>query len=190
MSFFNKIGEKATEMYNTTAEKTNKITKEVKLKSTISENKNKMTKLYQEIGEEIFNQYTNGELKKVDKDIEEKFYQLELYKKEIDEAQEQIYSLKSLKLCENCKKEMSLIARFCPFCGAEQKNESIYDKNIQNEKESSEDKIEENEITEIVLANEDSKREPIIEISKDTTILDIEEPEIIVEEIGKKEEEE
>ena len=42
MSFFDKLGEKASEVYNSTAEKTNRLTREMKLKSTINDNKEKI----------------------------------------------------------------------------------------------------------------------------------------------------
>ena len=83
---------------------------------------------------------------------------------------------------------MNLVAKFCPFCGTEQKQTAPIKKeeqpkeNQENIAESIE-KLDENEIIEIVTSNDNSKREP--QIISDKTILDVEEPEIIVEEVGK-----
>ena len=189
MGFFDKIGEKASEVYNSTAEKTNKLTKEMKLKSTINDTKGKINKLYQEIGEDLFNKYQEHKLNEIEKDFSEQFYQLELYKKEIDEAQNEIYTLKNIRLCEKCQKEMNSTAKFCPFCGAEQKNIVYNTDNLEkNDEKSSDEDESEIQTQETIIINEESKREPIIEVSNN--ILDIQEPKIIVEEIGNNNEEE
>ena len=182
MSFFNKIGEKASEVYNTTAEKTNKLTREMKLKSAINDNKGKTTKIYQEIGEKIYQSHIKNEKINVEKDFNEQLYQIDLYQKEIDEAQAEIRSLKDLKLCESCAKEMSVAAKFCPFCGTEQKNmQSVnQEEKLETNPEIVMEKIKENVAIENAISNDNSKRTEII---TNKSILDVEEPKIIVEEI-------
>ena len=71
-----------------------------------------------------------------------------------------------------------LLRLFCPFCGIEQK---------ENEKQEDNATKQDNNGDQ-VMASDTSKREPGIILGN--TILDIEEPEIIVEEIGKDEPEE
>lgn len=178
MGFFDKISEKATEVYNTTAEKTNQITREMKLKSGINENKNKIERIYQEIGKIIYDKYKMGEVINAEQDFSEQVYQIDLYVEENEKAQAEIRLLKKLRLCENCEKEISLTARFCPFCGKEQKENNNQENNNTKQEKSEEQ----------VRATDTSKREPGIILSN--TILDIEEPEIIVEEIGKEQSEE
>lgn len=186
MNFFNKIGEKASEVYNTTADKTNKLTREMKLKSSINDNKGKITKIYQEIGEKVYQAHKSNEKVNIEKDFSEQLYQIDLYQKEIEDSQAEIRSLKDLKLCESCLKEMNLTAKFCPFCGAEQKQVEIIKNGEQSEEKKENviepiEKLDENETIEVITSNDNSKREPQLVLDK--TILDVEEPEIIVEEI-------
>ena len=62
MDFLNKLGKKASETYQVTKEKTVKFSEEMKLKGRISEAKNAITNLYEEIGQHVYNQYkTNTE---------------------------------------------------------------------------------------------------------------------------------
>lgn len=189
MSFFDKLGEKASEVYNTTAEKTNRLTREMKLKSTINDNKGKINKIYQEIGEKIYTNHKNKENLVSENEFSEILYQIDLYQKEIEECQNEIRSLKELKLCEKCMKEMNKSAKFCPFCGGEQKdNVSVTNSTEENKNcafEKSIKNIDNNEAIETAISNDNSMRKP--EIVKDNTILDIPEPEVIVEEIGTKE---
>lgn len=135
MGFFDKIGEKATEVYNTTAEKTTKITKEMKLKSNINDNKSKMDKIFQEIGAEIYKKYKNEEQINIQQDFSEQLYQIDIYQAENEVALEEIRALKGLMLCENCKKEINENARFCPFCGTKQQvNENTSNTILDTEK--------------------------------------------------------
>lgn len=184
MSFFNKIGEKASEVYNTTAEKTNKLTREMKLKSIISENKGNIAKVYQEIGKNIYAQYENNKKIEIEKELSEQLYQVSLYKKEIEKAETEMRSLKSLKLCEGCKKEMNEESKFCPYCGTEQ-TKAIQTETVIEQNEEEIAQPEKQQINPTGLLNDNTRREPDINTTKG--ILDIEEPNIIVEEIGEKE---
>ena len=53
MGFFDDLSKKASETYRNTAEKTNKLTREMKLKSLINDDKGKIEKLYAEIGKKV-----------------------------------------------------------------------------------------------------------------------------------------
>ena len=54
MGFFDDLSKKASETYRNTAEKTNKLTREMKLKSQINDDKNKIEKIYAEIGKKVY----------------------------------------------------------------------------------------------------------------------------------------
>ena len=57
MGFFDDLTKKATETYKNTAEKTNKLTREMKLKSQINDNKAKITKIYGDIGKKVYEKH-------------------------------------------------------------------------------------------------------------------------------------
>lgn len=103
---------------NSFQETTNKIQKETKMKKTITENKQKIEKIYSEIGKKIF------ENKKIDSEItsyvEEQIKAIEGMQEENEKCQREILILNNKKVCPSCKKEVALSATFCPTCGAEQ----------------------------------------------------------------------
>lgn len=125
MDFFDKLGKKATEVYNNTAEKTTKITKEMKLKSLMNEDKIKINKLYEDIGKIVYEKYNLGEELDFDKDISEQCTKIDAYSKEIEDTLNDIRSLKDLKVCDACDKEITIKARFCPHCGTVQEESDV-----------------------------------------------------------------
>lgn len=137
MDFFDKLGKKATEVYNTTAEKTNKITREMKLKSLMNDDKSKINQLYQEIGKIIYEKHNLGEEIDINKDIAEQCSKIDAYSKEIKDTLQEIRVLKDLKVCEECDKEININVKFCPHCGTEQKIT-----NTENDNDTSEQKAE------------------------------------------------
>ena len=63
MEFFEKLGKKASETFNSAGEKANKIASETKLKFKINENKSKIKDVYQDIGKIDYQKYVlDGEL--------------------------------------------------------------------------------------------------------------------------------
>ena len=54
MDFFNKLGKKTSEAYQTAKEKTTKLSGEIKLKSKISDYKDKIDCEYREIGKIVY----------------------------------------------------------------------------------------------------------------------------------------
>ena len=54
MDFFDKLGQKASEAYKVTADKTGKLAKETKLKFKMSDLKNQISDIYEEIGKIIY----------------------------------------------------------------------------------------------------------------------------------------
>ena len=126
MGFFNDLGKK-------TSETTSKITKEAKLKMKISENKNKIKDLYEEIGKNIYEDFTKAEKTNAEA-IEEKCKSIDELNKEIENANKEILVLNHKKICEKCNAEMEDTALFCPKCGEKQnieKNDSEEAKEVE-----------------------------------------------------------
>ena len=61
MGFFDDLTKKASETYKNTTEKTSKLTREMKLKSLINDNKNKIDGVYAEIGKKIYEKHLREE---------------------------------------------------------------------------------------------------------------------------------
>lgn len=120
MDFFNKLTQKATETYKGVSEKTNKITKEAKLKMKMNENKSKINDLYQEIGKKIYEKHTLKEEINIAKDLEEEVTRIDVLSAEIENCLNEIRSLNDKKQCAKCFAEIEKDAKFCVYCGAEQ----------------------------------------------------------------------
>lgn len=119
MDFFNKLGKKASETYQVTKEKTTKFSNEMKLKGKISDAKNRITSLYEEIGEHVYNGYkTNSEEGK--EDIKAKCEEIAQKFDEISKLEAEILSLREVKKCTACGAEINQKDDFCSKCGKEQ----------------------------------------------------------------------
>ncbi len=119
MDFFNKLGKKASETYQATKEKASNISDELKLRGKISEQKEKIEKLYKEIGETVYNEVKDG--KDVSRDaIVSKCDDISKAKDEISKLEADILAVKKIKKCANCGTELDIKAEFCSKCGKEQ----------------------------------------------------------------------
>lgn len=119
MDFFNKLGKKASETYQVTKEKTAKFSGEMKLKGKISDTKNKITDLYEEIGQHVYNQYkTNTEEGK--EEITDKCEEISKQFDEISKLETEILALKEVKKCVECGAEIGQKDDFCSKCGKQQ----------------------------------------------------------------------
>lgn len=119
MDFFNKLGKKTTEAYQSAKEKTTKISGELRLKGKISECKDKIDDQYKEIGKIVYEKMKAG----VDASKEEitpKCEEIERLKDEISKAEVEILALKDIKKCSSCGAELELNAEFCSKCGTKQ----------------------------------------------------------------------
>lgn len=119
MDFFNKLGKKASETYQATKEKASNLSDELKLKGKISEQKEKIEKLYKEIGEMVYNEVKDG--KDASRDlIMPKCDEISKAKDEISKLETEILAVKKIKKCVECGAELDLNAEFCSKCGKEQ----------------------------------------------------------------------
>ena len=120
MDFFEKLGKKATETFNSAAEKTNKIASETKIKFKINDCKSKIKELYQDIGKIVYQKLVLDGKIEVKDDIAEQLTKITEYTDQIEEYEKQILELADLKQCENCKNKIERSAKYCPECGTEQ----------------------------------------------------------------------
>lgn len=119
MDFFNKLGKKASETYQATKEKASNLSDELKLRGKISEQKEKIEKLYKEIGEMVYNELKDG--KDVSREvIDPKCDEISKAKEQISKLETDILAVKKIKKCANCGAELEITAEFCSKCGKEQ----------------------------------------------------------------------
>lgn len=122
MGFFDNLSKKATETYKSTTEKTNKIARELKLKSAISERKDKIKGIYAEIGKKVYEKHIREEDIDIKQELQQECGKIDRLSKEIDNSIEHILLLKDMKKCPQCFSEIMIQYNFCPNCGKKQYN--------------------------------------------------------------------
>ena len=119
MNFFDKLGKKASKTYQVTTEKAVNLSEELKLKSKISDIKEKIDNLYNEIGKTVYNEMKDG--KDVSKEeVASKCEEISNLNDEIQKIESEILALKKVRKCVNCGEELELQDLFCSKCGAKQ----------------------------------------------------------------------
>ena len=120
MEFFDMLGKKASEAYKATAEKTEKLTKEAKLRMKMNEAKSDIDDLYKQIGKKVYEKHTLGEGIDIKAELEEEVTKIDVLSDEIENSLEEILILNDRRKCENCYEEIDKSASFCSNCGAKQ----------------------------------------------------------------------
>ncbi len=123
MEFFDKLGQKASQAYKLTADKTGKIAKETKLKFKIGELKTQINNIYEEIGKKVYEKHIREEEICIKKDLEEQCTKIDVLSDEIDSLLKECLTLKNKKQCSNCYKEIEKEDKFCSNCGKKQTEE-------------------------------------------------------------------
>ena len=131
MDFLDKIAQTANQTYKFTTEKTNKIAKELKFKSAINQDKEKLKELYEEIGQNVYQSHIREDEEGLIEKINELCLQIDSYSKDIELNRTEILKLNDLKQCKNCNTEIDICYKYCPNCG-----------NIQEEKEDTQNILE------------------------------------------------
>ena len=119
MGFFDQIGKKAAETVQGAKDKTNKISNEMKLKSKLSEKKDRISLLHVEIGMEVHENFAKG-IQNITESIISKCQEIDSIKNEINNINADLLALKDLKICQSCGSQVSTTSEFCPKCGAKQ----------------------------------------------------------------------
>lgn len=120
MDFLNKLGKKASEAYKVTADKTGKLAKEAKLRMKISELKNEIADVYEEIGKMIYENHVREQKQDITNELGEKCIKIDCLSDEIESILKQCLELKDKKQCLNCYVQIEKDAKFCPECGVKQ----------------------------------------------------------------------
>ena len=114
-----KVGDTASNTYNTVADKSGKLIEETKLKISISDKETDIDEIYEEIGKAIYTTYKSGE--DVGKDFTKQCKKIDKLNDEINEMNKKILFNKNLSKCENYGETIPLESKFCTNCGEKQK---------------------------------------------------------------------
>ncbi|MCI8641276.1 MAG: hypothetical protein HFJ59_05345 [Clostridia bacterium] len=125
MEFFNKLGQKASEAYKVTADKTGKVAKEAKLRMKMGDLKSKIKDIYKEIGECVYQKHIREEEYDISNEIEEKCTHIDVMSDEIESYLKQCLELKDRKQCPKCFVEIDKDFNYCPNCGQEQEIQNV-----------------------------------------------------------------
>lgn len=114
-----KVGDTASNTYNTVADKSGKLIEETKLKIAISDKETDIDEIYEEIGKAVYNAYKLGE--DVGKEFTKQGKKIDKLNEEIAEMNKKILFNKNLRKCESCGEIVPLESKFCTNCGEKQK---------------------------------------------------------------------
>lgn len=136
-----KVGDVATDTYNTVADKSSKMIEDTKLRMSISEKKDKIDEIYRGLGRTVYEEYKKGEdvgnvFTKESKKVDKLF-------KEIDDMNNKILLNKGLRKCNECGEIIPKEAIFCSICGKKQKPIKIKEEDKGQNKASKEEVIKE-----------------------------------------------
>lgn len=98
-----------------------KLVESTKLSAKIASEESKLKKLYADLGEEVYSDYTKGE--RFDGKYNQLFSDINLAKKAIEDLKDEHADVKGVKECNNCGAEIKQEAKFCTNCGAPQEDE-------------------------------------------------------------------
>lgn len=95
------------------AQKSSDMVETTKLNMSISQEKEKISKLYHEIGAAVYEQYKLGN----DLGLGEKCVLIAEYEAKIEEIQNKVLEIKNAMKCPGCGAEVSAETVFCAQCG-------------------------------------------------------------------------
>lgn len=180
MEFFDKLGQKASEAYKITADKTGKIAKEAKLRIKISDLKSQVNNCYQNIGKKVYEKHIRENEMDIEKELEEECTKIDVLSDEIEANLIECLELKGKKQCQQCFKEIEKEVKFCPECGAKQEEQPVKEVeileklekvDIKPEKEAQKETVKEN-LEQKVQESEEQNEIEEIEKDKNKTTLE------------------
>ena len=135
MGFFDKIGKKASEAYKITADKTEKVATETRMRLKMSDLKSQINSIYGEIGKKVYENHLCNNNECCKNGLEEKCAKIDELSNEINNLEKQCLELRSMKKCKKCQTEIDKMAKYCYNCGEkqeEQQNDNIQEIEIPN----------------------------------------------------------
>ena len=161
MEMFDLLGKKAFKVCKVTANKSEKIAKEARLRFRKKDLSLQLKEIYEEIGAIVYKKYVDSEELLLDREIEENCIKAEILVEEVKNIYEELLKLKNKKRCNVCYKEMEEEYIYCPSCGEMQEDEEF--ENYKEDKKEGYEEFEEIDIIENDIIIEDLKKDEELE---------------------------
>lgn len=116
MAFFDKLGKTLTETAKTVSKKSEELVEQTKLNLAIGSEEDKIKKLCEELGSEIYKEYKNG--KSFGVQFDERCNLIKQSELNIEDLRNKVQGLKGTKMCKSCGQSVDQDLSFCPKCGA------------------------------------------------------------------------
>lgn len=116
MAFFDKLGKTLTETAKTVSKKSEELVEQTKLNLAIGSEEDKIKKLCEELGSEIYKEYKNG--KSFGVQFDERCNLIKQSELNIEDLRNKVQGLKGTKTCKSCGQSIDQDLSFCPKCGA------------------------------------------------------------------------
>lgn len=123
MDFFDKLGKKVSDTYNSASEKTGKLARETKLRMMISETRENQKQLFENLGQEFYKKFLNRRDEEVAIGFIEGFKEIDKSEEVIKDYENEILTLKGLQNCPKCGEPFNINFDFCPKCGYKHEEE-------------------------------------------------------------------
>lgn len=114
MAFFENVSKKMGDV----GKKMGEMVEVTKLNASISNEEDKIKKLYIEIGKKIYAKFTAGE--QAADDLAEELNAIKAGIESIESLKVKILQAKNMKQCVKCRAELEMSVTFCPNCGEKQ----------------------------------------------------------------------
>lgn len=118
MHFFNRVKRAMTQTAKITVEKSQELYEVTKINLTISNEREKISKIYKEMAKNVYDLYKQGEISS--KILKDKCDEIDLCEMKINKLKEQILDMKNIKPCQNCETNLENSSIYCYKCGIKQ----------------------------------------------------------------------
>lgn len=110
------LKDKITTTASAAVRKSGELVEITRIKFAIMDTEGEIKKLLRDIGTIVYEARKNNT--EIDDSINDKCEQIDELYEEIEEAQERLIELRSLQVCPDCGKKVKISCEYCPSCGS------------------------------------------------------------------------
>lgn len=128
MDFMDNVKRVAAETAQAAVKKSGELVETAKIKYAIFDLKNEIRKTYEEIGAEVYRQYSEGA--ESSESLRQKCLRVDTLNYEIAQQSRKLGDLKNAVECARCGKTCKIEMEYCPYCGCRLERENVVDAEI------------------------------------------------------------